>query len=81
MQLECSLGSFLTPALIPVLSAVDQQEERTWYWDCPAKWHLRFLCNLSLGIESVFSVSSQPRAGQVHFDVKEVHPGYLSGGG
>lgn len=40
-----------------------------------------FLCNLSLGVESVFLGSSQPRAGPVHFDVNEVHAGYLSGGG
>lgn len=40
-----------------------------------------FLCNLLQGVESVFLLSSQLRAGPVHFDVKEVHAGYLSGGG
>lgn len=30
-----------------------------------------FLCNLLLGVESVFLVSSQPGA-RLHFDVKEV---------
>lgn len=42
-----------------------------------------FLCNLLLGVESVFLVSSQPGA-RLHFDVKEVHgvqASYLSGGG